>query len=313
MALDLKNLHCFVAVAEHLNFSRAAEQLFISQPALSIRIKALEQELGTSLFYRTHQQVYLTDAGAVLLPEIRLILEQINALPDKAAAAAQSPCQSEPKLLIGLDPMEERTDLPFMVEGFANFRRNFPQVSMECSSVRLEESEEMLLSGACDLCVLVLRPLVTLNPLFASAPLLQEPLVLFAEDVGNATAEEILESRELLMLEHEETWNRMVLNYLTARHIKSKIKPVNGTPAMRMNLLNAKTAAFLPLAYAASINSGQMRVFDMQIPNSAVSLTAVWNKRNMNPAIQGLVNELTAAAEQNDEWIRRLKAYCGMQ
>lgn len=311
--MDLKNLQCFVAVAEHLNFSRAAEQLFISQPSLSIRIKALEQELGTSLFYRTHQQVYLTDAGAALLPEVRLILDQIDALPEKAVAAARVPGQQDPRLLIGLDPMEERTDLPFMVEGFSSFRRKYPQVQIECSSVRFEESEERLLSGACDLCVLVLRPHMVLNPLFVTAPLLREPLVLFAEDVGDATAEEVLESRELLMLEHEETWNRMVLNFLASKRIKTKIKPVNGTPAMRMNLLSAKTAAFLPLAYAASIDSGQMRVYDMQIPNSAVTLTAVWNKRNMNSAIQGLVNELTAAAGRNAEWYRQIEAYCGMQ
>ena len=81
---------------------------------------------------------------------------------------------------------------------------------------------------------------------------------------------------------------------------------------MRMNLLNAKSAAFLPLAYAASIDSGKMRVFDMQIPNSEVILTAVWNKRNMNPAIQGRINELTAASERNAEWFRKIEAYCGM-
>ena len=46
--MDLKNLHCFIAVAEQLNFSRAAESLFLSQPSLSIRIKALEDELRCS-------------------------------------------------------------------------------------------------------------------------------------------------------------------------------------------------------------------------------------------------------------------------
>lgn len=312
MVLDLKNLQCFVAVAEQLNFSRAAEHLFISQPSLSIRIKTLEQELGASLFYRTHQQVYLTDAGAALLPEVRAILEQIDALPEKATAARQSPGYQSTRLQVGLDIMEERTDLPFMVEGFASFNRKYPQVSMECVSVCFEESEGKLLSGVLDLCILVLRPHIKLDPLLATAPLLREPLVLFAEDVGDATAEEVLESRELLMLEHEETWNRMALNFLAAKHIKAKIKPVNGTPAMRMNLLNAKSAAFLPLAYAASIDSGKMRVFDMQIPNSEVILTAVWNKRNMNPAIQGLINELTAASERNAEWFRKIEAYCGM-
>ena len=65
--LDLRKLRYFVAVAEELNFGRAAERLHVGQPALSRQIRALESDLGIALFERDSHGTTLTDAGAQLL------------------------------------------------------------------------------------------------------------------------------------------------------------------------------------------------------------------------------------------------------
>jgi DNA-binding transcriptional LysR family regulator len=77
--MELRRLTYFLAVAERLNFSRAAEALHIAQPAISQQIRALEEALGVRLFDRIGKRVTLTDAGQALLPHARRILAAVEA------------------------------------------------------------------------------------------------------------------------------------------------------------------------------------------------------------------------------------------
>ena len=87
--MEFRQLRYFVAVAEELNFSRAAKRLHISQQALSKQIRDLELELEIQLFYRTKHHVQLTEAGAVFLKESRQLLHQAQKAVQLSKRAAR--------------------------------------------------------------------------------------------------------------------------------------------------------------------------------------------------------------------------------
>ena len=83
--MTLRQLRYFAALGEELNYRRAAEKLFITQPALSTAIKQLEQQFGVVLFRRNTREVALTDLGAAWLPQVRQALAGVDAVVDNLA------------------------------------------------------------------------------------------------------------------------------------------------------------------------------------------------------------------------------------
>jgi DNA-binding transcriptional LysR family regulator len=89
MAFDFRVLRYFVAVAEELHFTRAAERMYVGQPALSEQVKRLEAELGVELLRRTTRRVELTAAGEVFLSRARRILTEADEALAEASRAAR--------------------------------------------------------------------------------------------------------------------------------------------------------------------------------------------------------------------------------
>lgn len=86
---EIRELECFVAVADHLNFSRAAGSLNLSQPPLTRHIQALEEKLGARLFNRNTHAVALTGAGNLFLEDARVILQQLDRASETIRRSSQ--------------------------------------------------------------------------------------------------------------------------------------------------------------------------------------------------------------------------------
>lgn len=128
VAVELRHLHAFVAVAEELNFRRAAVRLHMSQPPLSQQIKRLENEVGVALLRRTTRRVALTAAGEAFLDEARRTLSSAAAAPQLARQAAAGEIGT---LRLGFSG---QTSYQVMLLIVRKFRERYPQVRFDIVS-----------------------------------------------------------------------------------------------------------------------------------------------------------------------------------
>src|SRR5262245_39648391 len=141
---ELRHLRYFIAVAEELNFSRAANRLRMAQPPLSLAIRQLEQEIGASLFHRTSREVRLTEAGTALLAGARRTLSEADAAVSAARRAAAG---EGGRLRIGHNWSSHFETLPALGRAFAVAH---PDVELLTEEMRPNRMPPALRSGTID-------------------------------------------------------------------------------------------------------------------------------------------------------------------
>lgn len=174
MDLDLRDLRYFVAVAEQLHFSRAAERLHLDQPTLSRHVRRLEQKLGVELLERTTRTVALTPAGQVLLNKARETLAAADAAVDATQRAAAGEIGA---LRVG---MMAQVAIDLRTAAFRAFQQRYPEVGLRPMSYPFADPSCGLVSGETDV-AFVWLPVE--HPAIASELLFEEPrLFVLAED-----------------------------------------------------------------------------------------------------------------------------------
>lgn len=167
MALELRQLAGFVAVAEERSFYRAAKRLFVSQPALSRLVKRLEAELGITLLDRSTRHVELTPGGRILFAEARDVLFRV----DRAAKSARRASLGRSGLL---SVAYEDSTQGIVAAAARSFRQRMPDVELVVSPIETGFSADELRQHEVDL--VVGRAGVDDHG-FESWPLFQEPTV----------------------------------------------------------------------------------------------------------------------------------------
>jgi len=147
--MNLRALEAFAAVAESLNFTKAAAKLYITQPALSRLISALEEELGVKLLDRTTRQVRLTPEGEMCRPWADRILADYEGLLTTAERARRS---MHGVLNIGYNPLADQP--VFFVAGLSELSEQYPNVTVNLQRDYSYQLVESVLSGKLD-CALV--------------------------------------------------------------------------------------------------------------------------------------------------------------
>lgn len=214
-------LKVFRTVATHLNFSRSAKELLLSQPAVTQQIKALEEECGVPLFHRNSGRITLTAAGRALLP----YAERLKAISDEALAAVVSASgKGGGTLAIGASQTIGQYLLPNLVAGFL---RDNPRVAITARSGNTDEMLEALAANHIQLALIEGPPL---RKDIRVEPFMEDHMVLVVPTAHEWANREIdvarIKDAPLLMREFGSGSRRVVENALVHAGLRKKdIRP----------------------------------------------------------------------------------------
>jgi DNA-binding transcriptional LysR family regulator len=194
--MEIKQLRCFLAVAECLHFGHAAEKVFLSQPALSLQIRALEEEIGVSLFERNRHKTRLTSAGLVLVEDAQRILDLAQQAADHARQATLGIVGT---VNVGFISTAAALIVPPVAKKFC---KSYPGVSLELRNVLTEDQVKALQERRLD--IGLLRIPVNAPPEIQTTLVHREPFVLLVPSEhpladGRAFALEDLRNEDFVM------------------------------------------------------------------------------------------------------------------
>lgn len=167
--MNIRDLKYLTAIADHNHFGLAAEACFVSQPALSMQIKKLENVLGVQLIERTSKSALLTEIGTLMTEHARDILHRVDMMKD-AAKQARDPYSGE--LRLGVIPTLAPYLLPYIIPGLS---KQFPKLTIYLIEEQTASLIAKLKQGKLDAALLGL-PL--LDEDFAALPLFEEEFLL---------------------------------------------------------------------------------------------------------------------------------------
>lgn len=246
--MDTNTLHAFLAVAESGSFSLAAEQLFLTQPAISKRIAALEEELAVKLFVRLSRRVLLTEAGRTLLPKARQIMDEMaesRRLIANLSEEVRGTLQLATSHHIGLHR------LPDILRDYS---RRFPQVEFDLHFLDSEAGCAAVASGVLEMAVVTL-PRIAPDKL-AIHPVWDDPLMLMVSRehplVAAVPAAELLSRHPAILPEKNTVTRRLIENGLAAQGVTLQVGvETNYLETIRMLVSAGLGWSVLPLSMLA--------------------------------------------------------------
>lgn len=275
--MELRHLRYFRAVAELLNFSRAAEVLHVAQPALSRQIRALEEELGATLLDRNHVRVQLTDAGRAFYAHTRKILAQVDA----AVGAVQEVNEGSGGQLIICHDWHLGGEL--VPATLAEFRDRYPRAEVVLQDRKIHDQLTLIGQRRAHL-GFVARELLGRRHDLQSLLLLKSRL-LIALPKGHRLAD----ATQLRLADlADETWVTIdpkespdSANYLNRLCRLSGFTPIHGQPATTLEGIAGRVASGYGIAFVPEhVLPAQLeRVALVPSDCEPIELCAVWHRQ----------------------------------
>jgi len=306
--VELRQLRYFIAVADALNFSRAAESLYISQPSLSQVIADLEHELGVELLKRSKRSVELTEAGKTMLRLSRNALRNIEKMAPEVRYTAQTGTL-ERDIYLGLDysagldvsyPENNNTSFRLILtNAIYKAKKDIPGL---CPSFEMCEHEQLIRAldlGTVDLgFFLHHNKTVTGTSEFISQIIRRDEMVLvFRADEDREdtldSVRDILISHGLILLERETKGMSQIMRILDTLGVEPRIRFCENRSIMTLTAACGECASVFPISVVIGLNDPNLRYLHFRTPLAYRYLLAVWRKDNHNSLIQMILQNLT--------------------
>ena len=272
--LTLKQFRYFEALARHGHFGRSAEACGISQPALSMQIKEMEETLGTALFERAARTVRLTGFGEELAQRLRLILRGVDELEDLARASRD---RLAGRLRIGVIPTVAPYLLPTII---GNLTRANADLDIHVRETVTPKLLADLAEGRLDTAIVALpvsEPLLTEVALFSEDFVLVRPL----EDSGKPVpSRELLRGMRLLLLEEGHCFRDQALSFcnLDATQPRELLDGSSLTTLVQMVSAGIGVTLIPEMAVALETRSGAVAIARFPAPPPRRTIGMVWRK-----------------------------------
>lgn len=282
--MELRHIKYFIAVAEELNFGRAAERLNISQPPLSRQIKQLEDEIGVDLFYRTKQKVELTYSGKVFLDYSYKILEKIDQACKDALNAAKG---KKGSIRISYASAINET----LIQIITLFQKQYPDVKIYLHHSISTQIFEDLENG--EIHIGVLAP-------FENDSLNFKTITTSRYGVILPTTHRLADRRTPIHMKElkEESFVTSSQNSIYFYHIKSLANQAGFEPKVSQEALGLSSiiscvAAGMGVSIVSKLTAEQASnpkiVYKELIPETELQTSLVWRKNETSTAVQNFL------------------------
>jgi LysR family hydrogen peroxide-inducible transcriptional activator len=287
--LTLKQLRYFEALARHGHFGRAADACAISQPALSVQIKDLEQSVGTALFERTPRNVRLTPFGQDWAQRVRGILQDIDALGEMARAAQDGLMG---RLRIGVIPTIAPYLLPRLISQLA---QTYPEIDIDVRETVTPKLVEELGDGLIDTAIVAL-PIS--EPNFEEVPLFEENLMLvrpLAEAGHPVPSAAQLGEMRLLMLEEGHCFREQALSFCSLQGTRGGLEGSSLSTLVQMVGAGIGVTLIPEMAVPVETRSAPVGVSRFDAPQPKRSVGMIWRASNPLSAQLRLIADVVKA------------------
>jgi LysR family transcriptional regulator, cyn operon transcriptional activator len=261
--MELRHLRYFKVVAEMQHFHRAAEKLFITQPALSNQIKQLEEELNTKLFVRVGRNVKLSESGELVLSAAQRILNEVELLKETVSDIELGQSGS---LKLGVLQSINALYLHNLV---VEFDREHPNISLQIEEMTNHEIEVKLANGDIDIGIGFI--LQKDYPKIETEILFHENWKLIISHSQADLAQDILQGKThnlkaVLLPERFET-RKIVGKYFADNKIKyTNLTVVNSISSILSLVENSHCFSILPEAFSVIKSKHKLALFDLNPP-----------------------------------------------